>query len=149
LNVPNLSWTLDFSKLHCPQHDLNNSNNASSVVPELTWTLEYFKLAMFSTWLEHWCHVLRTGHTQIYIYSFFPAVRAPSFLYNIPIYTYIIPTAPSGLDSYYRLVGTCVLSGQLGIEESFGKERFSSCDSMSIFSKLFSYYKQRKKLIRL
>ena len=36
--------------------------------------------------------------THIYIYSFFPAFRAPSFLYNILIYTHIIPTAPSGLD---------------------------------------------------
>jgi len=36
--------------------------------------------------------------THRYIYSFFPAFRAPSFLYIIPIYTHIIHTAPSGLD---------------------------------------------------
>jgi len=34
------------------------------------------------------------------IYSFFPAFRAPSFLYIIPIYTYIIPTAPQALTSF-------------------------------------------------
>jgi hypothetical protein len=36
--------------------------------------------------------------THRYIYSFFPAFRAPSFLTIIPIYTHIIPTAPTGLD---------------------------------------------------
>ena len=39
-----------------------------------------------------------------YIYSFFPALRAPLFLTIIPIYTHIIPTAPSGLDT---ITGTC------------------------------------------
>jgi len=34
-------------------------------------------------------------HTDIY--SFFPAFRAPSFLYNRPIYTHIIPTALQAL----------------------------------------------------
>jgi hypothetical protein len=34
------------------------------------------------------------------IYSYFPAFRAPSFLTIIPIYTHIIPTAPSGLDNF-------------------------------------------------
>jgi hypothetical protein len=36
--------------------------------------------------------------THRYMYSFFPAFRAPSFFTIIPIYTHIIPTAPSGLD---------------------------------------------------
>jgi hypothetical protein len=43
------------------------------------------------------CHVLRTGHTDIY--SFFPAFRAPSFLYIHTNIHHIIPTAPSGLDN--------------------------------------------------
>jgi len=40
--------------------------------------------------------------THRYIYSFFPAFRAPSFLYIIPIYTHIIHTAPSGLDKRFE-----------------------------------------------
>jgi hypothetical protein len=39
-------------------------------------------------------------------------------------------------ESYYRLVGTCVLSGDLGMEEmeeSFDEGRFSSCDSTYIY----------------
>ena len=43
------------------------------------------------------CHVLRTGHTQIYIASSPLLGHDHSFTY-IPIYTHIIPTAPSGLD---------------------------------------------------
>jgi hypothetical protein len=41
-----------------------------------------------------------THRPHRYIYSFFPALRAPSFLTIIPIYTHIIPTAPSGLDRW-------------------------------------------------
>ncbi|PMD64210.1 uncharacterized protein K444DRAFT_307323 [Hyaloscypha bicolor E] len=40
------------------------------------------------------CHVLRTGHTQIYIYSFFPALRAPSFIHK---HTNIHPFPPPQL----------------------------------------------------
>ena len=37
--------------------------------------------------------------THRYIYSFFPAFRAPSFLYIHTNIHHIIPTAPSGLDT--------------------------------------------------
>jgi hypothetical protein len=48
--------------------------------------------------------------THRYIYSFFPAFRAPSFLTNIPIYTHIIPTAHSGLDNANVLIGGNLLN---------------------------------------
>jgi hypothetical protein len=51
------------------------------------------------------------------IYSFFPAFRALSFLTIILIYTYIIPTAPSGLDRIpgERVPEACRLMGPLGL----------------------------------
>jgi hypothetical protein len=45
------------------------------------------------------CYALATHRP---IYSYFPAFRAPSFFTIIPIYTHIIPTAPSGLDTSSR-----------------------------------------------
>jgi hypothetical protein len=55
---------------------------------------------MFGSIVSKW-HVVTcyAQATHRYIYSFFPALRAPSFLYIIPIYTHIIPTAPSGHDT--------------------------------------------------
>ena len=53
------------------------------------------------------CHVLCTGHTHRPIYSYFPALRAPSFLYIHTNIHHIIPTAPSGLDKLRSWLNRC------------------------------------------
>jgi hypothetical protein len=62
-------------------------------------------LGRLSVYRSGWCGRLRRGGVTCYalathrpIYSYFPALRAPSFLTIIPIYTHIYPPAPSGLD---------------------------------------------------
>ncbi|KAH8791066.1 heterokaryon incompatibility protein-domain-containing protein, partial [Hyaloscypha finlandica] len=74
----------------------------------LSWEAVAFTATIFSTFRKelfsfsiHWSIVTCYAQaTHRYIYSFFPAFRAPSFLYIIPIYTHIIHTAPSGLDKH-------------------------------------------------
>jgi hypothetical protein len=58
-----------------------------------------------------WCVTCYALATHRPIYSYFPAFRARSFLYIIPIYTYIIPTAPSGHDMGRPQRWTACLSG--------------------------------------
>jgi hypothetical protein len=56
------------------------------------------------------CYALATHRP---IYSYFPALRAPSFLTIIPIYTHIYPHSPPGLDTSERVNWSCCSSSLL------------------------------------
>jgi hypothetical protein len=54
---------------------------------------------IFTFLIGYRCVTCYAQATHRYIYSFFPAFRAPSFLYIHTNIHHIIPTAPSGLDT--------------------------------------------------